>query len=111
MAKKTISAGEAAKRDLLRDIECYTCGEPPSALLMLRAPIIENWSTEVRRRGKEFIMVVRGENMRHPEFQDGSPISTSAIMWFDRKCKFVRTTTRVYALGEPEEREIPVEEE
>jgi hypothetical protein len=88
------------EKDLRRDIESYICGETPSALELLRAPVIEDWTTEVRRRGKEFVLIVRGEALRHPDFRDGDPIGTPAVQWFDRKGKFVRTAMQLYALGE-----------
>lgn len=90
-------------QDLLRDIESYTCGETPSALDTLSAPAIEGWSCEVKRIGKWFKLVVRGQALRHPEVQDGDDIVTPAIMWLDRKCRFARTATRLYTLGEPAE--------
>jgi hypothetical protein len=91
------------KKDLLRDIESYTCGEAPSALDTLRAPLIDGWSTEVRRRGKEFVLIVKGSALRHPDFRDGEPIATPAVLWLDRKGRFCRTTQQIYALGEPAE--------
>jgi hypothetical protein len=97
------------KQDLLRDIESYTCGETPSAMDMLRAPVIDEWICEVRRRGKEFVMVVKGVVKRHPEYTDGDMITTPAVQWFDRKGKFVRTALRLYALGEPAGEEIPID--
>jgi hypothetical protein len=98
-----------AKQDLLRDIEAYTCGLTPSAVSLLRAPTIQNWTTEIRRIGKEFKMVVAGQVIRHPEFLDGEQIYTSAVQWFDRKCRFVRTFNRIYALGEQLGDEISID--
>ena len=46
----------SARQDLLQDIESYLCGEVPSPLAMKRAPRIEGWRVQVRRRGKEFIV-------------------------------------------------------
>lgn len=88
------------KETLLRDLECYTRGEQPSPLLLLGAPVIEDWSTEVRPLGKEFKMVVTGRAEGHPEYADGDMISTAAVVWFDRKCRWCRTVNRVYRLGE-----------
>jgi hypothetical protein len=100
---------EAARRELERDIESYACGEVPSAPAMMRAARVEQWYVMVRRRGKESVMVIRGEVRGHPEIPDGESIQTSAIVWFDRKNRFVRTGTRLYVLGEPVGREIPIE--
>jgi hypothetical protein len=96
-------------RDLLNDIENYTSGEVPSPLQMLMVPVIEEWSAKVRRIGKEFKLIVRGQVRRHPEFQDGDPIATEAIVWFDRKSRWIRTRHRLYALGEQAGEEIPIE--
>jgi hypothetical protein len=39
----------AARRELLRDIESFTCGEVPSPLTLLRAPLIQGRVTAARR--------------------------------------------------------------
>lgn len=97
------------RETLVRDIECYTCGEQPSPLLMLRAPRIENWSTEIRPIGKEFKLVVKGQAKGHPDYDDGEYICTAAVLWFDRKSRFVRTARCVYQLGEQAGEEIPID--
>jgi hypothetical protein len=89
------------RKDLMQDIERYTCGEAPGAIELLRAPVIDKWSTEVRHLGKEFKLVVRGQALRHPEFTDGADIVTAAVVWLDRKGRFCRTATRLYTLGYP----------
>lgn len=89
----------AAAFDLRRDIECYVCGEEPSLLLMLRVPRLENWSAQVRRRGKEFVLVVSGQVRMHDDVSDD--LVTGAAVWFDRHRRWVRTSTRLFALGEP----------
>jgi hypothetical protein len=93
---------QATRQKLLQDMECYTCGEVPNPLDMMRVPKLENWSTLVRRRGKEFVLVLCGDVSRHPEIDDGQNIQTTAIAWFDRKARFARTWNRVYELGEPD---------
>jgi hypothetical protein len=45
--------------------------------------------------------VIRGEVTKHPDIEDGDPIQTSVVIWFDRKGHFVRTLNRIYALGKP----------
>lgn len=87
-------------KDLLRDLESYCCGETPGTLELLRAPAIEGWSTEIKRRGKEFVLVVAGEARRHPDYANGEPICTGAVLWFDRKARWIRTAHRIYELGE-----------
>jgi hypothetical protein len=97
MTKKS----RAAKLELARDIESFTCGEVPSPLAMMRAPKLEHWQSYVRRRGKEFVLVVSGDVYRHPEIDDGQNIQTPAVAWFDRKDRFIRTHSRLYCLGQP----------
>ncbi|PDT86074.1 hypothetical protein CO669_29980 [Bradyrhizobium sp. Y36] len=97
------------KQDLARDLEAYSLGEEPSPFEMLRAPVIENWTTEVRRIGKEFKLVVRGQAKRHPDYDDGEDIRTAAIHWFDRKGRFARSAHRLYMLGEQRGDEIPID--
>jgi hypothetical protein len=101
---------DAAKLKLLQDIEAYLCGEVPNPLDIQRAPKLENWVTSVRRRGKEFVMVLCGDVSRHPQIEDGGYIHTSAVMWLDRKARFARTISRVYALGMPAGGDIPAGE-
>jgi hypothetical protein len=97
------------QRKLQQDIESFTCGEVPNPLEIMRAAKLENWESLVRRRGKEFVMTIRGDVYRHPEIDDGQNIQTPAVVWFDRKDRFVRTGTRLYVLGEQIGREIPIE--
>lgn len=97
------------KDDLARDLEAYALGETPSPFEQLRAPTIENWTTQVRRVGKEFKLVVMGQAKRHPDYQDGDDICTAAVHWFDRKGRFIRTAHRIYVLGEQAGEEIPID--
>lgn len=82
---------KSSEEELRNDIASYTCGHVPSALTLLRAPMIENWSTSVRRRGMASVLVVSGDVYRRAGFDDGEQIHTSAVAWFDRKRRFVRT--------------------
>lgn len=88
------------RQDLLRDLESYTCGEVPSPLVMKRAPKLHGWTIAVRRRGKEFVLVVTGTVTGQPETPDGDTVGVP-VAWFDRHLRFVRSFRRVYALGEP----------
>lgn len=97
------------KQDLARDLEAYGLGEEPSAFEQLRAPTIENWTTQVRRVGKEFKLVVMGQARKHPDYDDGEDICTAAVHWFDRHARFIRTAHRLYVLGEQAGEEIPIE--
>jgi hypothetical protein len=38
---------------------------------------------------------LRGEALRHAEYTDGEMITTGAVLWFDRKGRFIRTIDRV----------------
>ncbi len=100
---------QGVKVDLLRDVECYTCGEEPSPVVMVRAARLENWETDVRRRGKEFVLVVLGEAYRHPDHDEGAQISTGTVVWFDRHRRWIRTHGWLYVLGQPAGEEIPIE--
>lgn len=97
------------KSDLQRDLESYGLGETPSAFEELRAPTIEQWTTEVRPIGKEFKLVVRGEARKHPDYVDGEHICTAAVFWFDRHGRFVRTAHKLYMLGEQRGDEIGID--
>jgi hypothetical protein len=99
MTKKS----EAARLTLAQDIESYLCGEVPSPLDMERAARIDNWDTFIGRRGRhgeEFSLHLSGVVSKHPTLEDGQSISTSAVMWFDRKARLARTQNRLYALGD-----------
>ncbi|MGY8710468.1 hypothetical protein RAD16_32435 [Bradyrhizobium sp. 18BD] len=97
------------KEDLARDIEAYTLGEEPSVFEMMRAPVIEDWTTEIRRLGKEFKLVVKGRARKHPDYDNGEDICTAAINWFDRKARFCRSAHRLYMLGQQAGEDIPVD--
>jgi hypothetical protein len=101
-------SSQETKRRLMQAIESYTCGEIPSPLDLRRAPTLKHWEMAVGRSGNEFVLVIKGEVSGHPKIEDG-PIATSAVMWFDRKARFVRTINRLYSLGEPVGREIPID--
>lgn len=90
---------KAIQKQLQREIQSYARGDVPSAIAMLQAPRIDYWVAEVRRRGKEFVLVVEGDVSKHPDIDDGDPIQTSAVVWWDRHTRFFRTVNRVYALG------------
>lgn len=100
---------ETARRELLRDIESYSCGEQPSPIAMLRARRLEEWAVEIRRVGKEFKLVVNGALYGHPDHEDGGRVTTSAVVWFDRKMRWVRTHSVLYRLGQPAGEPIPLE--
>lgn len=97
------------KEDLARDLEAYSLGEEPREFEMMRAPIIEDWTTEVRRVGKEFKLVIKGRSKKHPDYDDGDDICTAAVAWFDRHARFVRTAHRLYILAQQAGEAFPVD--
>lgn len=88
------------RKDMLRDMEAYTCGETPSPLVMMRAAKLDGWTVAVRRRGKEFVLIVSGTVTRHPEHSDGEDVGVP-VAWCDRQLRWIRSYRRVYVLGEP----------
>jgi hypothetical protein len=92
---------QGVRKDMLRDVECYGCGEDPSPLVLLRASRLEDWSARIARRGSEYVLMIYGDVYKHPAHSDGTGIKTSAVVWFDRRRRFVRTHNRLYVLGKP----------
>jgi hypothetical protein len=90
-----------AQETLRREIDSYARGNVPSALALLQAPRVDNWVAEVKPRRTEFVLVITGDVTKHPDNDDGDTIQTSAVLWFDRKRRFVRSLTKIYALGKP----------
>jgi hypothetical protein len=89
---------------LRADVERFQCGEVPGAFEMRRAHRLEDWDAVVRRRGKEFVLVLRGRLIGPPNPEvasDGVDEQTGAVVWLDHKLRFARTHTRLYALGQP----------
>ncbi|WP_339037510.1 DUF6634 family protein [Bradyrhizobium symbiodeficiens] len=100
---------EAGSKALGRDIEAYTCGQVPTPLDLMRAPRLEDWEVSIRRIGKEFKLVLYGVVRDHPYHVDGGWVCTSAVAWFDRKMRWARSHSRLYALGQPAGTQIPIE--
>ncbi|MES2600432.1 MAG: hypothetical protein V4602_06450 [Pseudomonadota bacterium] len=90
---------KAIQKQLQREIQSYTRGGVPIPLELLQAPRIDYWVAEVRRRGQEFVLVVAGDVVKHPDMDDGASIQTSAVVWWDRHNRFFRTVNRLYVLG------------
>jgi hypothetical protein len=95
------------RRRLSADIEAYLCGEVPNPLELARATRMERWYPLLRKRGKEWIMVIVGDVYQHPETDDGQSIQSPAVQWFDREERFFRTTGRLYALGRKLGQSVP----
>jgi hypothetical protein len=85
---------------LMRDLHDYACGRLPTP--SVRIATIENWSTQVRMLGKPFKLVVRGRVYDHKEMDNGDEFCSAAVLWFDRKARFFRTTGNTYWLGAQE---------
>jgi hypothetical protein len=45
---------------------------------------------------------------RHPKHPPGKQIETREVVWIDRQWSWARTASRVYELGDPAGREIPI---
>jgi hypothetical protein len=97
--------------DRLRDFERFECGEIPSGLEMKRSPRIEQWLLRPHRIGKLYVLRAEGLAFGHPDphYSDGDKIRTSPLLWVDRRLRFVRSTKRLYALGEHAGDEIPLD--
>ncbi|WP_354263861.1 DUF6634 family protein [Bradyrhizobium sp. GM2.2] len=100
---------QGVKEDLARDIESYTCGEEPSIVELHNAPKLDEWTVAVCRRGKEFVLSVRGTVTKHPEHPDGSIIASGALVWLDRHHRWARSHRRLWVLGKHAGEEIPID--
>ncbi|WP_157839372.1 hypothetical protein [Bradyrhizobium diazoefficiens] len=100
---------EAAKQQLRQDIESYTRGEEPSPIAMLRAALLEDWEVSIHRVGKEFKLVIYGVVRGLPDHDGGGWVCTGAVAWLDRKMRWARSHSRLYALGQPAGTKIPIE--
>jgi hypothetical protein len=100
---------QGVKQDLARDIESYICREEPSAMEILRAPRIDEWTVLVRPRGKESVLIVEGIVTGHPEINDDDMGRSGAIVWFDRHHRWARSHRRLWVLGKPVGGEIPID--
>jgi len=95
------------KLKLTSDIVLYAAGGVPSDDEMARSPRIEDWRVVNRVKPVETMldrcMSIVGKVHNRANIADGERITTSAVVWFDRHSRFVRTINRLYALGEPAE--------
>ena len=86
-----MSLGDVATaRRLKSDVElCYLRGEEPTALELMEAPLIHEWTIHIVDEHAEMIGIVTEE--RH---------QTSRLIWLDRHFAWARTEERLYRLGE-----------
>lgn len=100
---------QGVKEDLKRDIEAFTCGQDPSVMEMHRAPRLDEWDVVIRRRGKEFVLVVTGIVTKHPEHPDGSIMGSGPIVWWDRHHRWARSYRRLWVLGKQGGEPLPLD--
>ncbi|MCK1540331.1 MULTISPECIES: hypothetical protein [unclassified Bradyrhizobium] len=100
---------QGVKEDLALAIEAYTAGEEPSVMELHCAPRLDEWEVLIRRRGKEFVLVITGIVSKHPDQPDGSIIASGAIVWLDRHHRWARSHRRLWALGKQGGEPIPID--
>jgi len=84
---------------LRADFESYLRGEDPEAVELSMSPILSHWDVRVTREPSgDRCMTLTGSVTGHPNELNGKTITTSALMWLDRKHRWARTRTRVYRL-------------
>lgn len=94
---------------LKQDFESYLRGEEPTADELATAPRLEEWSATVCRDAERYEMRLSGLVTSHLNLPEGHSIVTSQVAWVDRKGRWARTRSRVYALGQRAGGEIPIE--
>lgn len=62
-----------------------------------------------RGPGGQFEMTLLGRVTGHRRRPDGSEATTTPVIWLDRKHRWALTLNTLYALGEPEGSEIPLD--
>jgi hypothetical protein len=81
------------------DFESYLRGLDPEAAELATAPVLTLWDVCVTREpGGSRCMTLAGIVTGHPTNYDGRNITTSALVWLDRKHRWARTRSRVYRL-------------
>lgn len=98
------------EKALRNDIESYLRGEQPPAERLAAGPRLEGWALKIGRGpGGEDEMALLGRVSGHPRMPDGTEATTTPVIWFDHKHRWARTLNTLYALGEPEGSEIPID--
>ncbi|HWF86695.1 MAG TPA: DUF6634 family protein [Vicinamibacterales bacterium] len=84
---------------LRADFESYLSGGEPEAVELSMAPILRQWDVCVTREANgERCMTLVGVATGHPAALNGRTITTSALVWLDRRYRWARTRSRVYRL-------------
>ncbi|HWF84816.1 MAG TPA: hypothetical protein VG222_08225 [Vicinamibacterales bacterium] len=92
------------KAELMLDVDLasYVRGCVPTDAEMAAAPLIEDWFVVISAPDARHLLKVTGKVYRYgPPVPNGQGFTTSAVIWFDRHQRFVRTATKLYALGRP----------
>lgn len=86
-----MSLGDLVRaRRLKYDVElCYLRGEEPTALELMEAPRMDEWTIHILDEHAEMIGIVSDE--RH---------QTSRLIWLDRHFAWARTEERLHRLGQ-----------
>jgi hypothetical protein len=81
------------------DFDRYLKGEDPQPIELATAPVLKDWDVCVTRElnGGRCMTLVGGVT-GHPREVNGKTITTSALVWLDRKHRWARTRSRVYRL-------------
>jgi hypothetical protein len=80
------------------DFDSYLRGGEPEVVELSMAPILKDWDVCVTRDANERCMTLVGVATGHPREVNGKTITTSALIWLDRKHRWARTRSRVYRL-------------
>jgi hypothetical protein len=97
------------EKHLSADFESYLRGEEPSESMLSNAPRLDQWSVATPSVPAGRRMTLVGVVVGHPHQPDGRTIETSELVWLDRKERWARTVSRVYALGKAAGGEISIE--
>lgn len=89
------------ERKLRTDIESYLRGEQPPA--DAKAERLEHWTPRIACGSTgAYAMTLCGH-------WEGGVVETGDVVWLDRRGRWARTQRRLWLLGEPEGREIPLD--
>jgi hypothetical protein len=97
------------ENQLNADFKSYLHGEEPSESVLSNAPRLQEWSVAAPSAPAGHRMTLVGLVTGHPYQPDGRTIETSELVWLDRKGRWARTMSRIYALGKSTGTEIPIE--
>jgi hypothetical protein len=96
------------------DLAFYACGGVPSAAELAVCPSLNSWHVVISRLFDVNQLGIKGRIYRHGAIPDGTAFTTRAVLWFDRKQRFVRCASGLFALGlqvgqQEVERDIPLD--